>query len=150
MHGHNYDYARRLCRKVVNDMHFIFSYGFGVINLPREAVLRALPTLGGDCAKVLLALAANADLRIDTETKYEAIAAAAGVSLATAQDAVGSLAEQGLLVPAVLQQPEKKLRSSLWFLRRASLPRKKRRNRCRAARAKIAFPPTPMRKLRTS
>ena len=108
MHGHNYDYARRLCRKVVNDMHFIFSYGFGVINLPREAVLRALPTLGGDCAKVLLALAANADLRIDTETKYEAIAAAAGVSLAAAQDAVGSLAEQGLLVPAVLQQPEKK------------------------------------------
>lgn len=107
MHGHNYDYARRLCRKVVNDMHFIFSYGFGVINLPREAVLRALPTLGGDCAKVLLALAANADLRIDTETKYEAIAAAAGVSLAAAQDAVGSLAEQGLLVPAVLQQPEK-------------------------------------------
>lgn len=125
MHGHNYDYARRLCRKVVNDMHFIFSYGFGVINLPREAVLRALPTLGGDCAKVLLALAANADLRIDTETKYEAIAAAAGVSLAAAQDAVGSLAEQGLLVPAVLQQPEKKSSAALPGFSAGSLSRAK-------------------------
>lgn len=84
-------------------MNFVFSYGYGVVNLPRDAVLRNLPQLSGDCMKVLFALAAQPELCLQTETKYSALASVCALTELQAETAIQQLAEAGILVPAVYE-----------------------------------------------
>ena len=74
-------------------MNFVFSYGYGVVNLPRDAVLRNLPQLSGDCMKVLFALAAQPELCLQTETKYSALASVCALTELQAETAIQQLAE---------------------------------------------------------